>query len=243
MEAIVEFMSLCRQGLQGASLLPVGVPLSLFLAGGAGSLVHCVGMCGPFVLGQVAVDAGRTTGAYGEWQRLAGAALVPYQLGRLTTYTALGLIAGAVTALFASATGFGWLSAALLALAALLMILQALGLALGTASPLSGLVAGLAKPLASAQTPAGRYGLGLVLGLLPCGLLYGALAAAAGTGSAYDGAIAMAAFGLGTVPALVGVGWLGLMLRRRLNGVTRWIAAPLLLFNAFVMLAFASQRV
>jgi sulfite exporter TauE/SafE len=81
-----------------------------------------------------------------------------------------------------------------------------------------------------------------VLGLLPCGLLYGALAAAAGTASAAGGALAMAAFALGTVPALIAVGWAGLIVRRRLRGVTRWIATPLLLANALLLLALASQR-
>lgn len=242
MEAIFDFLALCRQGMTGWGVLPVSLPLSLFVAGLAGSLMHCIGMCGPFVLGQVAADAGRATGGYGEWQRLAGAALVPYHLGRLTTYMALGAAAGAVTALFASTAGFGWVSAALLVVAALLMVLQALGLALGATSPWSGLVAGLARPLSLSRKPAGRYALGLVLGLLPCGLLYGALAAAAGTGNPYDGAIAMAAFGSGTLPALVGVGWLGLLLRRRLQGVARWVATPLLVFNALVMLSLASQR-
>src|SRR6185369_15932837 len=96
---------------------------SLFLAGLAGSLVHCVGMCGPFVLGQVAADVEATrAGRYGEWGRLAGAALVPYHLGRLTTYTMLGAVAGAATALFASTSVFGWLSGALLVVAASLMV-------------------------------------------------------------------------------------------------------------------------
>jgi sulfite exporter TauE/SafE len=242
MEVIAEFTALCRQSLHGLASWPASLPLSLFLAGLAGSLVHCVGMCGPFVLSQVVADSERVRAGYGEWRRLAGAALVPYHLGRLTTYVALGAIVGAATALFTTTTRFAWLSAALLALAAVLMILQALGLALGAASPLSRVVSRLAAPLASSRHPASRYALGVVLGFLPCGLLYGALAAAAGTGSVERGALAMLAFGSGTAPALVGVGWLGLLLRRRLSGVTQWIAAPLLAFNALAMLGLASQR-
>jgi len=84
--------------------------------------------------------------------------------------------------------------------------------------------------------------LGVVLGFLPCGLLYGALAAAGGVASAQEGALIMAAFGLGTVPALVAVGWGGLIIRRRLREVARWIAAPLLLANALLMLMLAGQR-
>jgi sulfite exporter TauE/SafE len=243
MELMSELTALCGRGLLGLSSLPAGLPLSLFLAGLAGSLVHCVGMCGPFVLTQVMADADRPRpGAYGEWRRLGGAGLAPYHLGRLTTYTALGAVAGAATALFASTTGFAWLSGTMLALAAVLMVLQALGLALGATAPLAGVLAHLTAPLSASHGPAARYALGLVLGLLPCGLLYGALAAAAGTASALGGAMAMAAFALGTVPALIAVGWAGLIVRRRLRGVTRWIATPLLLANAVLLLALASQR-
>ena len=244
MDVVAQIVSACRQGIAGIGGQAGGLPVSLFLAGLAGSLVHCVGMCGPFVLGQVMADADRNGGGYGEWRRLAGAALVPYHLGRLTTYTALGGIAGAATGWFTATGAFAWLSAGLLAVAAALMLMQALGLASGggVASPLARPLARLAGPLSTAETPAARYALGLVLGFLPCGLLYGALAAAGGTASAREGAVAMAAFTLGTVPALVAVGWGGLLLRRRLRHLARWIAAPLLVANAVLMLALAVAR-
>ena len=97
-----------------------------------------------------------------------------------------------------------------LLIAACLMTLQAFGLAVGAPSPLTSGLARLAGPLSSSHRPAARYALGVVLGFLPCGLLYGALAAAGGTASGRDGALAMAAFALGTVPALMAVGWGGL---------------------------------
>ena len=139
----MEVISACRQGLAQVAAQPAGLPGALFFAGLAGSLVHCVGMCGPFVLGQVMADAesGRAS-SYGEWQRLAGASLVPYHLGRLTTYTALGAAAGAATAMFTATSAFAWLSGVLLVIAAGLMVLQAFGLAVGTTSPLT---AGLAR--------------------------------------------------------------------------------------------------
>jgi sulfite exporter TauE/SafE len=246
MDLVAELVALCRHGLHDVSTEPglrMALPMALLVAGLSGSLVHCVGMCGPFVLSQVVSDSeGVRRRPYGEWQRLTGAALVPYHLGRLTTYTALGGLAGAATSLFAASAGFAQLSGSLLALAAALMFLQALGLSLGIASPLGGVVSRLAAPLCSARGPAARYALGLMLGLLPCGLLYGALAAAGGTGSAADGALAMAAFAIGTMPALVAVGWLGLMLRRWLSGTIAWLAMPLLLINAALMLALAAQR-
>lgn len=243
MDFIMDVISACRQGLAHVAAQPAGLPGALFFAGLAGSLVHCVGMCGPFVLGQVMADAEKgAVGSYGEWQRLAGASLIPYHLGRLTTYTALGAAAGAATAVFTATSTFAWLSSALLLAAAALMLLQAFGLAAGTTSPLTAGLARLAGPLSSSRGPAARYALGVVLGFLPCGLLYGALAAAAGTASLREGAFAMAAFALGTVPALVAVGWGGLIARRRLQSLARWIAAPLLLANAVLMLALAASR-
>ncbi len=243
MDFVSEIISACRHGLANLGTQPGGLPVSLFLAGLAGSLVHCAGMCGPFVLGQVMADAERgIAGGYGEWRRLAGASLVPYHLGRLTTYTILGTLAGAATAWFASTGAFAWLAAALLVVAAALMLMQAFGLAAGISSPLARPLARLAGPLSMAETPGARYALGVVLGFLPCGLLYGALAAAGGTASAAEGALAMAAFALGTVPALIAIGWGGLLLRRRLRDLAHWIAAPLLLANALLMLALASTR-
>ena len=148
METLAQWMALCRPDALGG----MGLPASLFAAGLAGSLVHCVGMCGPFVLGQVVGDVERAARKpYGEWHRLAGAALMPYHLGRLTTYTLLGGLAGAATALFAATSMFGWLSGGLLVVAACLMTVQALGLALGGNGPLAGALARLAGPLAATR--------------------------------------------------------------------------------------------
>lgn len=243
MDFIAELISSCQRSLVAFAGNPGSLPVSLLFAGLAGSLLHCVGMCGPFVLSQVMIDVeGRSSRSYGEWQRLAGAALAPYHFGRLTTYTVLGAVAGGATALFTSTSAFAWLSAALLVVAACLMALQAFGIAVGVASPLGAGLARLAGPLSSSHSPLARYALGTVLGLLPCGLLYGALAAAAGTASAREGALAMAAFALGTIPALIAVGWGGLVFRQRLRDIARWIAAPLLLANAALMIALASER-
>lgn len=241
MDLVFQAIALCREGLAHFGERPGGLGFSLFLAGLGGSLVHCAGMCGPFVLGQVAADA-ESAGSYGEWRRLAGAALVPYHLGRITTYTALGALAGSATALFAASPAFAWISALLLILGAGFMLLQALGHAVSAGSPLGPILARLAAPLSASPRPLARYGLGVVLGFLPCGLIYGALGAAAGTGSAWRGALAMAAFAAGTVPVLIVVGWSGHFFRRRLHGIAPWLAVPLLLANAAVMVALASER-
>lgn len=230
------------------SLAGSGLPalmLALFLGGLSGGFTHCAGMCGPFVAAQVAGNFERAGPAHlTEWVRLKGALLVPYHLGRFTTYVALGAVSGLAAAVLRETPVFAYVAAGLLALAAAAFLLQALGrgavflprlpgAAIGTR--VSDALAGLARPLLAAGAgPGARYALGVVLGFLPCGLLYGALAAAAATGDALWGALAMASFTLGTVPALVGVGMAGdFLLRRRRAGAA--IFAGLLLVNAGIL--------
>jgi hypothetical protein len=243
MDWVFQAIAACRDGIvhfTGSS----GLALSLFLAGLGGSALHCAGMCGPFVLGQVMSDAGKVGPgqSYGAWRRLAGAALLPYHLGRMVTYTALGAVAGAATAIFASTAGFGWLSGLLLLFGAVFMLTQAFGLAIGLAMPQAPVIERLAAPLVVSTHPPARFALGLVLGFLPCGLIYGALGAAAGTGSLVEGGLAMAAFSFGTMPALVAIGWGGALLRRRFQHGARWFAAPLLVVSSALMIALALQR-
>jgi sulfite exporter TauE/SafE len=250
---------------------------ALFSAGLAGGFTHCAGMCGPFVLAQVAgfldkVDAARMS----ELTRLRGAALLPYHLGRLTTYSALGALAGALAGRVEQIAGLRLLAAALLALASLLFLAQAAGrIALpGAGGPGAKVIAGLrgsavggpagrlvarfgealarlARPWMEADQRSGpgrsaarRYGLGVVLGFLPCGLLYGALAGAAAAGGAAAGALAMAAFTLGTFPGLATVGLVGHMfLRGRASRAVSLAGGLLFLVNAAVLAYLAFRAV
>ena len=97
-----------------AALGPGGLPAlmgALFLAGLAGGVSHCAAMCGPFVLAQ----AGAVASAGGPvLARLAGAALLPYQAGRLLGYSALGGLAGGAAGLVSLASGLRFVLAGLL---------------------------------------------------------------------------------------------------------------------------------
>lgn len=219
--------------------LSLAVPL--FLAGLFGGVSHCVGMCGPFVLTQVGARLETmSVAAFGGWARLRGAALVPYHLGRLTTYSALGALAGGGGSLLVRATELGWALAVLLIVGAALLAAQALGWHGGVRfGVLERVLARVSRPLTGDPRGWRGYGLGVVLGFLPCGLIYGALAAAAGSGRAAAGAIGMAAFVLGTVPGLVAVGWGGALLGARRREWLRRLTRPLLLINALVLAALA----
>ncbi|MBR0680634.1 sulfite exporter TauE/SafE family protein [Roseomonas eburnea] len=240
----MEFLANCLHDL--TALGPGGVPAvmtALFLAGLAGGATHCAGMCGPFVIAQATAVADRAAGG-GLLARLSGAALLPYHLGRMLGYGALGAAAGGFAGVVALGTGFRFLLAALLALAALLMFAQASArvAALLPRLPAPRLPGGLERRLgALLAAPTGLRGvaLGLMLSALPCGLLYGALAGAAATGSALGGALAMVAFVAGTVPALVGVALLGRFFGRRAGPGMRVAGAALFALNGAMLAAMA----
>jgi sulfite exporter TauE/SafE len=244
-------------GWRTGALLSGGLYAGLLLAGAAGSVVHCVPMCGPFVLGQVSDRLARMPGAMlCERQRFGSALLLPYHAGRLITYAALGALAGEAGATLGRLAWFGWLSGALLAVAALLFLAHALRrLAPSLAPYLGRIVPGsdrapggwvrlirLASSRVDRTRPIGGLLLGLTLGFLPCGFLYAALAAAAATAGPLTGAAAMVCFGFGTVPSLVAVGLAGHAAGRTFHrGVTAF-APAVLLVNAAVLGVLAWER-
>jgi sulfite exporter TauE/SafE len=237
-----------RDSLGGAPLL-----LGLFVAGAAGSTMHCVPMCGGFVLGQV-VDrmAAMPVARLCEWRRVGAGVLLPYHFGRLTTYAGLGAAAGLGGAVLARLPWFGPLSAALLLAAAALFLLHALRRALPA---MSKLLPGLERAPRGWNRAIGRltsgldrnrrgggFLLGLALGFLPCGLLYAALAAAASSNTPVLGALGMLAFGAGTAPGLIAVGIAGQAAGRRWERGMAAAAPAVMLLNAALLGALALQR-
>lgn len=176
--------------------------IALFLAGLGGSVTHCLTMCSGFVLGQMGAVSDR-----GGIARL----LLPYHAGRITTYAALGGVAGASFHLLSGWSGFGLLRHLLLALVAVVFLaifaerlLRRFGIFLPLRMP-GGCDLGALRRLASTTGSWRRYALGLSLGLLPCPMVFAALMAVAATADPVTGAAGMMIFGLGTMPALVGL--------------------------------------
>ncbi len=176
---------------------------------GAASGLHCVGMCGGIVaaFSSQRISFGKPTR---DWpQQLA------FNAGRTTSYMFAGGVAGALGsgALLAKALPA---QTVLLIVANLVLILVGLQLA-GKATAL-GRFEALGAPLwrrlqpAAARLISGKgfskiYAAGLLWGWLPCGLVYGALVLAAGaSASPIEGALAMLAYGLGTLPWLLAAG-------------------------------------
>lgn len=227
-----------------------GLVGALALVGLIGGAVHCAPMCGPFVLAQGA-RRGRTTG--GRVARIAAAAALPYHLGKATTYAALGALSGGLGGTVIALSGFRWIAAALLVGAALLLLSQAmktLGVPLPIPLSIRRWTGRLSAPfvrrtgrvnarLSGAPASLRGYVLGLLLGFLPCGLLYGALFAAASSGSIIAGALIMAAFAAGTAPALGLLAATGHVAARRWPLALQRASGIALVLGAGISIAFA----
>lgn len=165
-------------------------------------------MCGPLAIAVPVVGEGRRA-------RLVSRLL--YNAGRVATYVLLGFAAGAVGRSFIWAGLQRWVS--VLSGVAIIM-----GLLVSLRWNADGIIAaGVARLKGRFASALRRRGhgatltLGLLNGLLPCGLVYVAMTAAVGTGHATTGAIYLLVFGLGTLPMMLGLGlyFTGLNLRNR----------------------------
>jgi sulfite exporter TauE/SafE len=188
---------------------------AVMLAAGLASGVHCVAMCGGIVTAfdgrrviplRPAVDWGR---------RLA------FNAGRISTYAATG----AAASLFGSAAyASGALPAQSSLHFAVSLLLVLIGLHLAGSGRWLARVEAIGaplwkrlQPLAARALPAATlprmFAAGLVWGWLPCFMVYAALGAAVLAGNPARGALGMLAFGLGTLPFLLGAAWLAARLR------------------------------
>jgi uncharacterized protein len=169
------------------------------LIGLAGSL-HCAGMCGPLMLAMPATSGGFSAHLGGR---------IAYNAGRIVTYGILGLSFGLFGQLVGLAGFQRWVS--IVAGTAILLSLIAWPKSNATiviSRPVNLLKRGLGQLLKKHGLMA-QFGFGLLNGLLPCGLVYVACAAAAATASIITGLHYMLLFGLGTVPMMMGLGLAG----------------------------------
>lgn len=171
--------------------------IGFLVLGFLGGFGHCTAMCSPFalMLSRQTRSAPERPDGRGGFMR--------YTVGRILTYATLGGAAGALgQAMSLAGTLFGIQRGAMLLAGATLIVWAMAGL-LGRVGWTTGgrWITRLTLRLGT-QLPARPFVMGLVLGLLPCGLVYTAVVGAVAMGSAWRGATALALFGLGTIPAL-----------------------------------------
>lgn len=215
----------------------IELPL-VFLAGILGT-AHCLGMCGPLALRLSASSTGWT-------QAFARQGL--YSLGRIFSYTFLGLLAGFcgqwaarnsaalinVPATFAILAGLVFIYQGLQETGITAKLQEMMRTRCGRSAAKSNPVHSSAScgvgllfaPFFRGQGHTGALLAGICTGFLPCGLLYGMLTLAASTQQVVLGGVTMLVFGLGTTPLLMLAGTSGQLLsltsRRRLFAAAAW---------------------
>lgn len=209
-----------------------------------GSL-HCAGMCGP--LAAVASAPDRTHLRVVDSRPQAARSVAHYNLGRLASYTVLGLVAGGAGALVDLGGALVGVQGIAIVLASLTLIgMGARGLWMfargqqGTHLA-SGPVVRWASRLRGKRSFAAI--LGGLTGLMPCGWLWAYVVVAAGTGSVLGGAAVMGTFWLGTVPALAVVGVALGRLGRRAGTHLRWAVPALMLIAGGLTLSTRGRMV
>lgn len=212
-----------------------------FLLGLFGGL-HCIGMCGGIVSALAGASADARIDSRSGRANIAAQLL--YSAGRISSYTLAGAAAGGLGLSLLTLLGSDasrWLrilAGAFLVAAGCYLAGWWLGLARleqfgehawRRIAPLSGRL----QPLDRAWK---QFAAGAVWGWLPCGLVYAALAGATASGGAAEGAAMMAAFGIGTLPALLAAGTASRALQSAVR--TRRLAGGLLVaFGVWTIIA------
>jgi uncharacterized protein len=194
-----------------ASLLDL---LLLTALGFLGSFGHCVGMCGPLAVAlSLSVDKA-------EEKRLRRSLLFHslLNLGRIASYTLVGSVIGGVGSVLVAGGQLAGIDSILRQVMTLLTGSLLIWMGLVQVAPallpkipmgLSGLhrwLNAIVRRASAIPSPFTPLLLGLTWGFIPCGFLYAAQIKAAATGNLCGGALTMLAFGLGTVPSMVGTG-------------------------------------
>lgn len=218
------------------------IVLAGLLLGIAGSL-HCVTMCGPLIL----LATGGPDPAAAGWPSVARRLVCSawHHTGRVVVYAGLGVAAGGAGHLLGDAGLRQWVSilAGVALTAGALTSLLGRRLMPGTGRWTNALAAAIGRVSRTLRRdrPWNRLALGALNGLLPCGLLYGALLAATGLGRPLPAGAFMLAFGLGSVPALttmaVAIATTGRsrIVLRRLSPIATGLVGLLLIARGFAL--------
>jgi uncharacterized protein len=193
---------------------------------------HCIGMCGPIALSL-------PFSQYHGVQKVL--AIVVYNIGRVITYSVIGAIFGFLGLGFRLAGYQQFLSIAL----GSFMIFSVLSSYVLNRTQIHKVTL-LARPIAIVSNLIGKllrssgfgtlFSVGLLNGLLPCGFVYLGLIWTMSLADIGQGALFMAMFGLGTIPAMLSVSFAADMIKIKLrNQIKRWIPAFILLIGIILI--------
>lgn len=182
--------------------------LAILAFGFFGSLGHCIGMCGGFIVSYTTAKMDSTTS---KTSQATGHSF--YNLGRISSYTILGALFGFFGSLWDATPMMRMI---MFGIAGLMMIIMGLSLS-GRVKFLSYLEYPITQKKwfkklffsqLNSKSKSSFYILGMLNGLFPCGLVYTMLITAVATKSVVLGALVMLLFGISTIPTLFSLGFL-----------------------------------
>lgn len=192
------------------NLIDQSALITAFFVGLLGS-GHCFGMCGGIAAGLGSIPGGSGANTTGKPSAVSATL---FNLGRILGYAVLGLISAWLLAQLGNVLNIPKWSMILRLLTALMIFLiglqylfswNTLGWIERAGSRVWKFILPLAVRASALPGGTGRLLLGLCWGFLPCGLVYSVLLTASAAGSPLAGASVMLAFGLGTLPSMLGI--------------------------------------
>ena len=225
-----------------------GVILTLLINGMLGSFSHCIGMCGPFALNISSMRLMEVPHSkMSQFSKIKALFAAPYYFGKATTYSIAAAIFYLLSEMLKNIPLAKYLGFILLVLVALAFVVMAIQQSVSLGLKLGGLTHKITKFIESAMKKIGsQYGwrgfvTGMVLGLIPCGLVVASIT----TATTYSDSLAtvIAAvflFGIATIPGLFLVSLLGGVAQSMRSKKTFKIAySAFMLFNAYLLVSYA----
>lgn len=194
--------------------------------------LHCLGMCGPIALAVPAVGTSERSRVFG---------ILTYNLGRILIYGLIGAIFGLLGStinLMGFQQYFSVILGSLIVMAVLVpWALKKIDI---VQKPLFGAIVKM-KGLFRKQFEKGTFGavfvIGVFNGLLPCGLVYMAAAGAVVVGEIYQGALYMMLFGIGTLPVMFGLPYIGKFMKNSIRSrLRKLVPVTMLAFGILLIL-------
>ena len=200
---------------------------SIALFTGLASSFHCIGMCGPIALAW-------PVGGLNKQQSIV--AKVLYNLGRVLTYSSLGFIFGLLGKQF-YIIGLQQNLSILIGIFILIMLLPRRLFTTHFNYKITHFISKTSRNFWENKTAKSFFTLGILNGLLPCGMVYIALAGAASMASGIGGATFMAIFGIATMPVMLSINFLpSLLSLKSRQKITKFLPVYSLLLGIFFVI-------
>jgi sulfite exporter TauE/SafE len=228
----------------------IGIIITMFLTGLFGSLTHCILMCGPIAAAQASMRLmGSKATEINQFTRFNSALLLPYYFGKAATYMLLSLITYYISVTLKDLLFIKAIAFTLLITTAFFFVKSGFsktfafldGFKFKPFKKLTNFIMNSTNPQIYLY-PYGIRGffLGMMLGLIPCGLVYAVIVATVSLSSSLMIILlSMLAFGLSTVPGLFFSAFLGSQFIRGYSRVFGFIYSLLMFFNAYVLVGYA----